>query len=35
MKYDSNNPGNSILLCEEWSGLRVPAPLAQSRDSAA
>lgn len=25
MKYDSNNPGNSILICEEWSGLRVPA----------
>jgi len=35
MKYDSNNPGNSILLCEEWSGLRVPAPLAPPRDSAA
>jgi hypothetical protein len=22
IKYASNNPGNSILLCEEWSGLR-------------
>jgi hypothetical protein len=25
MKYISNNPANSILLCEEWSGLRLPA----------
>ena len=25
MKYVSNNPANSILLCEEWSGLRAPA----------
>jgi len=25
MKYSSNNPANSILLCEEWSGLRDPA----------
>jgi hypothetical protein len=25
MKYATNNPGNSILLCEAWSGLRVPA----------
>lgn len=25
IKYASNNPGNSILLCEEWSGLRVLA----------
>src|SRR5579864_8361594 len=24
MKYASNNPANSILICEEWSGLRVP-----------
>ena len=24
MKYSSKNPANSILLCEEWSGLRVP-----------
>ena len=22
MKYSSNNPANSILICEEWSGLR-------------
>jgi hypothetical protein len=25
MKYAVNNPANSILICEEWSGLRVPA----------
>jgi len=25
MKYATNNPGNSILICEEWSGLRQPA----------
>ena len=25
MKYATNNPANSILLCEEWSGLRPPA----------
>ena len=24
MKYSSNNPANSILICEEWSGLREP-----------
>ena len=35
MKYDSNNPGNSILLCEEWSGLRVPGRAAAARNSAA
>lgn len=23
MKYASNNPANSILICEEWNGLRV------------
>ena len=23
MKYSAQNPANSILLCEEWSGLRV------------
>ena len=32
MKYATNNPANSILLCEEWSGLPVPAA---PRDSAA
>jgi len=25
LKYAPNNPANSILLCEEWSGLRPPA----------
>jgi len=25
LKYVPNNPANSILLCEEWSGLRPPA----------
>src|SRR5579863_10349601 len=25
MKYAPNNPANSILICEEWSGLRGPA----------
>jgi len=25
LKYATRNPGNSILLCEEWSGLRVPS----------
>ena len=24
MKYMMNNPANSILLCEEWCGLRAP-----------
>ena len=24
LKYAPNNPANSILLCEEWSGLRQP-----------
>lgn len=25
LKYSAHNPANSILLCEEWSGLRGPA----------
>ncbi len=25
LKYSPRNPANSILLCEEWSGLRAPA----------
>ena len=25
LKYSPNNPANSILVCEEWSGLRVKA----------
>jgi hypothetical protein len=24
LKYSSTNPANSMLLCEEWSGLRAP-----------
>src|SRR5580698_1134702 len=27
LKYSSKNPANSILVCEEWSGLRSPAPV--------
>jgi hypothetical protein len=29
-KYLPRNPANSIVVCEEWSGLRVPAGLAGS-----
>ena len=29
LKYSSKNPANSILVCEEWSGLRAPAPVSQ------
>jgi hypothetical protein len=25
LKYSSNNPANSIIICEVWSGLRLPA----------
>jgi hypothetical protein len=25
LKYSTKNPGNSILICEEWSGLRAPS----------
>lgn len=28
MKYAAQNPANSILLCEEWSGLRAAPPAA-------
>ena len=34
MKYSSNNPADSILLCEEWSGLRDPSARSASHDSA-
>ena len=27
LKYATNNPANSILICEEWSGLRAPVAL--------
>jgi phage tail tape-measure protein len=26
VKYDPRNPANSILLCEQWSGLRLATP---------
>ncbi len=26
LKYSPRNPANSILICEEWSGLRAPSP---------
>jgi len=29
MKYSTNNPANSIILCEEWSGLRITPPARQ------
>ena len=25
LKYSPRNPGNSMLICEEWSGLRAPS----------
>jgi hypothetical protein len=34
MKYSSNNPANSILICEEWSGLRMPPARSAGHDSA-
>ena len=30
LKYAPRNPANSILLCEEWSGLREPARMANA-----
>jgi hypothetical protein len=32
MKYSSNNPANSILICEEWCGLRDPSARLAHRD---
>jgi hypothetical protein len=29
LKYSPKNPANSILVCEEWSGLRAPADKAR------
>lgn len=26
VKYSPANPANSIIVCEQWSGLRIPAP---------
>jgi hypothetical protein len=34
MKYSSNNPADSILICEEWSGLREPSARSAGDDSA-
>jgi hypothetical protein len=31
LKYSSQNPANSILLCEDWSGLRI-APVKHTPD---
>ena len=28
LKYASRNPANSMLICEEWSGLRAPSQAA-------
>jgi len=33
LKYSSKNPGNSILVCEEWSGLRAPAAVSAEEAS--
>ena len=30
MKYAAQNPANSILVCEEWSGLRAAPPAADA-----
>jgi hypothetical protein len=33
MKYSTRNPANSILICEEWSGLRGPARTSVNGDA--
>lgn len=33
MKYAAQNPANSILLCEEWSGLRATPPAGANTSS--
>jgi hypothetical protein len=33
LKYSSKNPANSILVCEEWSGLRAPASVREEASS--
>jgi hypothetical protein len=33
LKYSSQNPANSILVCEEWSGLRAPAPVSADEEA--
>ncbi len=32
VRFDPRNPANSIVICEEWSGMRAGAPLCESRD---
>jgi len=32
MKYSARNPANSILICEDWSGLRLRPPSANTND---
>jgi hypothetical protein len=32
LKYAPKNPANSILICEEWSGIRTPGENAAQRD---
>ena len=34
IKYSGQNPANSILICEEWSGLRLPPPKSSATDTA-
>jgi hypothetical protein len=34
MKYSAQNPANSILLCEDWSGLRAAPPAGATAPSA-
>jgi hypothetical protein len=33
LKYSSKNPANSILVCEEWSGLRAPGAAKEEASS--
>jgi hypothetical protein len=33
LKYSSKNPANSILVCEEWSGLRAPAAVSAGEEA--
>jgi hypothetical protein len=33
LKYSSKNPANSILVCEEWSGLRAPVQVEREASS--
>jgi hypothetical protein len=34
IKYSGQNPANSILICEEWSGLRLPPPKSSATGTA-